>query len=147
MAEEQAMEKLANELIERLGSLEAENTALKKDNADLRNLNQQLATAKTASLNDQVKQVSDDLLDATCNELVKCGALNADQVAQSKEIFKSDPDAPFKVIRSLLDDRAQIKSASEQESLRGGRLVGIQTPKDADAQECLERMRHTLGLY
>ena len=144
--DDQAMVKLANELIERLGSLEAENAQLKKANNELRTLSQSLSV-KTASLNEPVKQVSQDLLDNTCNELVKCGALKEEQVAESKEILKSEPDAPFKIILSLLDDRAQIKSASEQASLRGGRLVKIQTPKDADAQACLERMRQTLGLY
>lgn len=144
--EDQAMVKLANELIGRLESLEAENAQLKKANSELRTLSESLSV-KTASLNEPAKQVSEDLLDNTCKELVKCGALNEDQVAESKAILKAEPDAPFKVILSLLDDRAQIKSASEQASLRGGRLVRVQTQKDADAQACLERMRQTLGLY
>lgn len=141
---DQAMEKLANELIERLGVVEAENATLRKDNDALRS--QVAQQAKTAS-EAIAKQVDDDLLDTTCQNLVKCGALNSDQVAQAKEIFKSDPNAPFKVIQSFIDEKNLVKSAAADESLRGGRIVGGTDVKRSPEDECLDRMRKTLELY
>ena len=80
---DQAMEKLAKELIERLGVVETENKTLRKNNDDLRALvTQQAQSVKTAS--EQIKQVDDGLLDTTCQHLVKSGALKEDQVEQAK---------------------------------------------------------------
>ena len=140
---DQAMEKLANELIERLGVVEAENATLRKTNDDLRAMVEQ--QAKTAS--EQIKQVDDGLLETTCQNLVKCGALNPDQVDQAKAIFKTDMNASLKVIQSLLDERAQVKTASTQESLRGGRLVKNPKTESTPEEACLERMYSILGLH
>ena len=106
---EQAMEKLASELIERLAAVETENKSLRKVNEDLRALTQQMSTVKQAS--QEIKQVDEDLLDSTCQSLVKSGALNADQVEQAKAIFKTDMNAGLTVIQSLLDEHAQVKTA------------------------------------
>lgn len=134
---DQAMEKLANELIERLGVVEAENATLRKTNEDLRAMvTQQAKTASEAT----IKQVDDGLLDTTCENLVKCGALTSDQVAQAKEILKSDPNAPFKVIQGFIDEKTLVKSAAAQESLRGGRIVGSPQIKRSPEDECYERM-------
>ena len=70
---DQAMEKLANELIERLGVVEAENKTLRKTNEDLRAM--VLSQTKTAS-EATVKQIDEGLLDTTCEHLVKSGALD-----------------------------------------------------------------------
>jgi len=140
---DQAMEKLANELIERLGVVEAENAALHKDNDALRAMVQQ--QAKTAS-EATIKQVDDGLLDTTCENLVKCGALTKDQVAQAKEILKSDPNAPFKVIQGFIDEKTLVKSAAADESLRGGRIVGSSQVKRTPEDECYERMCKILHL-
>jgi len=141
---EQAMEKLATELIERLGTVEAENAALRKDNDSLRAMVTQ--QAKTAS-ESQVKQVSEDLLDSTCQKLVKSGALRTEQVDQAKEYFRKDPDASLKVIQHILDDKALTKSAAADESLRGGTIVSVRTIKRSPEDECLERMSKILNLY
>ena len=143
---EQAMEKLANELIERLAAVESDNATLTKANEELRALTAQMATVKQAS--QEIKQVDDGLLDTTCKNLVKSGALNADQVEQAKAIFKSDPNASFKVIQSLLDERAQVKTAADQAALSGGSLVrNRQKPTNTPEEACLDRMFKTLGLY
>lgn len=140
---DQAMEKLANELIERLGVVEAENADLRKTNEELRaQVEQQSKTASEAT----IKQVDADLLDTTCENLVKCGALNKDQVAQAKEILKSDPNAPFKVIQGFIDDKNLVKSAAADESLRGGRIVGSSQVKRTPEDECYERMCKILHL-
>ena len=140
---DQAMEKLANELIERLGVVEAENADLRKTNEELRaQVEQQSKTASEAT----IKQVDADLLDTTCENLVKCGALNKDQVAQAKEILKSDPNAPFKVIQGFIDDKNLVKSAAADERLRGGRIVGSPQVKRSPEDECLERMCKILHL-
>lgn len=143
---DQAMEKLANELIERLGVVETENKTLRKTNEDLRTLvAQQAQSVKTAS--EQIKQVDDGLLDTTCQNLVKCGALRQDQVDQAKVFFKTDMNASLRVIQSLLDERAQVKTASTQESLRGGRLVKNPQNESTPEEACLERMYSILGLH
>ena len=140
---DQAMEKLASELIERLGVVEAENATLRKTNEDLRAMvTQQAKTASEAT----IKQVDDGLLDTTCENLVKCGALTSDQVAQAKEILKSDPNAPFKVIQGFIDEKNLVKSAAAEESLRGGRIVGSSQVKRSPEDECYERMCKILHL-
>lgn len=143
---EQAMEKLASELIERLAAVETENKALRKANEDLRALTHQMSTVKQAS--QEIKQVDDGLLDSTCQNLVKCGALKPEQVEQAKAIFKTDMNAGLTVIQSLLDEHAQVKTAAEQASLAGGTVVHIsrQTQRSPE-DECIDRMRKTLGLH
>lgn len=141
---DQAMEKLASELIERLGVVEAENATLRKDNDALRAMvTQQAKTASEAT----IKQVDDGLLDTTCESLVKYGALTSDQVAQAKEILKSDPNAPFKVIQGFIDEKNLVKSAAAEESLRGGRIVGSSQVKRSPEDECYERMCKILNHY
>ena len=143
---EQAMEKLASELIERLAAVETENKSLRKVNEDLRALTQQMSTVKQAS--QEIKQVDEDLLDSTCQSLVKSGALNADQVEQAKAIFKTDMNAGLTVIQSLLDEHAQVKTAAEQASLAGGTVVHIgQSTQRSPEDECIDRMRKILGLH
>lgn len=140
---DQAMEKLANELIERLGVVEAENKTLRKTNEDLRAM--VLSQTKTAS-EATIKQVDDGLLDTTCQHLVKSGALKEDQVEQAKVYFKTDMNASLRVIQSLLDVHDQVKTAAEQESLRGGRIVGGPNFKRSPEDECIDRMRKILHL-
>ena len=62
------------------------------------------------------------------------------RVAQAKEILKSDPNAPFKVIQGFIDEKNLVKSAAAQESLRGGRIVGSPQIKRSPEDECYERM-------
>lgn len=143
-AVEKSMEKLANELIERLGAVEAEKAALQKDNDVLR---AQVAQMAKSASETQVKQVSEDLLDTTCKSLVKCGALRTEQVDQAKEYLRKDPDASLKVIQHILDEKALAKSAAADESLRGGRIVGVVSVKRSPEDECLERMCKILQLY
>jgi len=143
-AVEKSMEKLATELIERLGAVEAEKAALQKDNEALRTQVAQMAKSASET---QPKQVSEDLLGTTCKSLVKCGALRAEQVDQAKEYLRNDPDASLKVIQHLIDENALTKSAAADASLRGGTVASVGTVKRSPEDECFERMRKILNLY
>ena len=131
-----ALTKLAEELTARVDELEKENATLKATTADMR---------KQASA-EKPPVVSAEVADSTLSLLVKTGALNEDQIGDSRKILMSDPEAAHRVLQRILDAQLQTKTASEDQSeLYGGRLAGgsgIQSPEDA----CLDRMMRILGM-
>jgi hypothetical protein len=136
---ENPLAKLASDLTDRVEALEKENAELRKE-----------VQAKTAS--QQVVQVapviSDEVAQATCDALVKAGALNEDQVEQTKKAFIEDPEAAHRTICGILDAQAQSKRASEdsEADLSGGKLVtGSMLSKSAE-EDCLDRMQSILGM-
>ena len=129
------MTKLANDLCDQLEKAEAENKSLKE----------QLAQVKTASAAPaETLAVPADVVDATCEALVKAGSITADQVAECKEAFTNDPSAAHRVLVQILNAPAQEKTASAEEDLSGGTLVGG-IDKDA-SEEKYASMFETLGL-
>ena len=109
------MTKLANELCDKLEAAEAENKSLKDQ------LAQQTKTASEAPA--AAPCASADVVQATCDALVKAGRLEADQVELCKEAFLKDPDAAHRTIVQLLNAPAQEKTAHVEEDVSGGKLV------------------------
>ena len=129
------MTKLANELCDQLEKAEAENKSLKE----------QLAQSKTASVVPAAPVVAADVVEATCDALVKAGSITADQVAECKEAFTNDPSAAHRVLVQILNAPAQEKTASVEADLSGGTLVGGVT-KEASEDTKYQSMFETLGL-
>ena len=128
------MTKLANELCDQLEKAEAENKSLKE----------QLEQVKTASAAPaEVPVVPADVVDATCDALVKAGSITADQVAECKEAFTKDPSAAHRVLVQVLNAPAQEKTAAAEADLSGGTLVSGTTKQDSDK---LASMFEILGL-
>ena len=128
------MTKLANELCDQLEKVEAENKSLKE----------QLSQVKTASEVPAAPVASDDVVQATCDALVKAGRLEQDQVATCKEAFLKDPDAAHRTIVQLLNAPAQEKTAHAEEDVSGGKLV---TSAPAAETDKLAGVFQILGLY
>ena len=129
------MTKLANELCDKLEAAEAENKSLKEQ------LEQQ---TKTASEIPSAPCASADVVQATCDALVKAGRLEADQVELCKEAFLKDPDAAHRTIVQLLNAPAQEKTAHVDEDVSGGKLVSAAPAADVDKHAAMFRI---LGLY
>ena len=129
------MTKLASELCDQLEAAEAENKSLKE----------QLQQVKTASAAPaEAPAVSEDVAQATCDALVKAGSINADQVADCKEAFMKDAAAAHRVLVKLLNEPAQVKTASSEEDVSGGTLVNGTPAAESDKYA---KMFNTLGLY
>ena len=130
------MTKLASELCDQLEAAEAENKSLKE----------QLQQVKTASAAAPAESfaVSEDVAQATCDALVKAGSINADQVADCKEAFMKDAAAAHRVLVKLLNEPAQVKTASSEEDVSGGTLVNGTSAAESDKYA---KMFTTLGLY
>lgn len=129
------MTKLANELCDQLEKAEAENKSLKE----------QLAQSKTASVAPTAPVVDADVVEATCDALVKAGSITADQVAECKEAFTNDPSAAHRVLVQILNAPAQEKTASVEADLSGGTLVGG-IAKEASDDTKYQSVFETLGL-
>ena len=127
------MTKLANELCDKLEAAEAENKSLKE----------QLQQVKTASEAPKAPVVSAEVVQATCDALVKAGHLDVEQVKTASEAFMKDPDAPHRVLVKILNAPAQEKKAAESEDVSGGTLVG--TPKKSE-EDKYARMFNILDL-
>ena len=127
------MTKLANDLCDQLEKAEAENKSLKE----------QLAQSKTASEVPAAPVVSAEVVQETCDALVKAGRLDADQVELCKEAFMKDPDAAHRTIVQLLNAPAQEKTASSEADLSGGTLVGTASNSESDPYAAVFE---TLGL-
>ena len=129
------MTKLANELCDKLEAAEAENKSLKE----------QLTQIKTASVAPAVAPcASAEVVQATCDALVKAGRLEADQVELCKEAFLKDPDAAHRTIVQLLNAPAQEKTAHVEEDVSGGKLVNGVTAANEDKHAAMFKI---LGLY
>ena len=129
----EALTKLANELTDRVDALEKENDALRGTAAQLA---KQASEAPAPAA--EAPKVSDGMVDDTLSALLKVGALNADQLKESRQLLTTDPEAPFRLLRGLLDAQLQAKTASD-ESVSGGFLAGSASKRDA-SEDCLDRM-------
>lgn len=129
----EALTKLANELTDRVDALEKENDALRGTAAQLA---KQASEAQAPAA--EAPKVSDGMVDDTLSALLKVGALNADQLKESRQLLITDPEAPFRLLRGLLDAQLQAKTASD-ESVSGGFLAGAASKRDA-SEDCLDRM-------
>jgi polyhydroxyalkanoate synthesis regulator phasin len=129
------MTKLASDLCDQLEAAEAENKSLKE----------QLQQVKTASAAPaEAPAVSEEVAQATCDALVKAGSISADQVADCKEAFMKDAAAAHRVLVQLLNEPAQVKSASSEEDVSGGTLVNGTPAAESDKYA---KMYEKLGLY
>ena len=129
------MTKLASDLCDQLEAAEAENKSLKE----------QLQQVKTASAAPaEAPAVPEDVAQATCDALVKAGSISADQVADCKEAFMKDAAAAHRVLVQLLNEPAQVKSASSEEDVSGGTLVNGTPAAESDKYA---KMYEKLGLY
>ena len=129
------MTKLANELCDKLEAAEAENKSLKEQ------LEQQ---TKSASEVPAAPVASEEVVQKTCEALVKAGRLEADQVELCKEAFLKDPDAAHRTIVQLLNAPAQEKTAHVEEDVSGGKLVTGAPATEVDKYAAVFK---TLGLY
>lgn len=108
------MTKLANELCDQLEKAEAENKSLKE----------QLAQVKTASEAPKAPVVSAEVVQTTCDALLKAGSISEEQVEDCKKAFTEDPEAAHRTLVQILNAPAQMKSASAEDNVNGGTLVG-----------------------
>jgi len=131
------MTKLANELCDQLEKVEAENELLKT------RLAEQLKIASEAP-QQVVKTASAEVVQATCDALVKAGSISADQVEDCKKAFNEDPEAAHRTLVQILNAPAQEKTASVEADLSGGTLVSG-TAKQA-SQDGLDSVLQILGL-
>ncbi len=133
-----ALVKRATELTDRVAELEKENTQLK----------QQTAQVKEAAVPAPAPQVNAELVDKTCNALLKAGALTEEQLEQTKQAYLTDPDAAHRTIQGLLDALATKKTASEDKTanVTGGSLVSGKVSAPAYEDDCLESMRRILRM-
>ena len=129
------MTKLASDLCDQLEAAEAENKSLREQL-------QQVKTASAAPAETLV--VPEDVVQATCDALVKAGSISADQVADCKEAFMKDAAAAHRVLVQLLNEPAQVKSASSEEDVSGGTLVNGTPAAESDKYA---KMYEKLGLY
>jgi hypothetical protein len=128
------MTKLANDLCDQLEKVEAENKSLKE----------QLAQTKTASEVPAAPVVSAEVVQSTCDALLKAGSISEDQVEDCKKAFTEDPEAVHRAFVQVLNAPAQMKSASAETDLSGGTLVsGTVTDSSADPFASVYK---TLGL-
>jgi predicted phage gp36 major capsid-like protein len=128
------MTKLANDLCDQLEKVEAENKSLKE----------QLAQVKTASEAPKDPVVSAEVVQATCDALVKAGSISAEQVEDCKKAFTEDPEAAHRTLVQILNAPAQEKTASVEADLSGGTLVSGST--DQAGQDKYASVFQTLGL-
>lgn len=139
-ANTEQLTKLAQELIERVDSLEQENKTLKEQ------LNSQVKQA-SAKAEAAPVVVPDYMIDATIAKLVKVGSLTEDQIPQSKEVFHNDLTAPHRLLQHFLDAQLQAKTAAAEAdgNITGGTLVSNQEGKADPRRECQKRMAAILG--
>lgn len=128
------MTKLANELCDQLEKVEAENKSLKE----------QLAQVKTASEAPAAPVVSAEVVQATCDALVKAGSISAEQVEDCKKAFTEDPEAAHRTLVQILNAPAQEKTASVEADLSGGTLVSGTT--NQEGQDKMASIYQILGL-
>ena len=131
------MTKLANGLCDQLEKVEAENELLKT------RLAEQLKIASEAEPQQVVKTASADVVQATCDALVKAGSISADQVEDCKKAFIEDPEAAHRTLVEILNAPAQEKTASVEADLSGGTLVSGTTQ---DSQDKMASVYQILGL-
>ena len=129
------MTKLANELCDQLEKAEAENKSLREQLA---------AQTKVASEVKAAPVVSAEVVQTTCDALVKAGSISADQVEDCKKAFTEDPEAAHRTLVQILNAPAQEKTASVEADLSGGTLVSGTTSKDG--QDKMASVYQILGL-
>jgi len=138
----QSLTKLAQELTDRVDELQQANDSLKQQIADKE------ATVKQASEQTVVRHASEELVDKTLDSLIKLGALNEDQRAESRVHLLEDPDAPYRILQKFIDVQSQVKQAAQDtDNVSGGQLVNqtASTKQDSDS-EVYDRMMQILHM-
>lgn len=130
----EALVKLAEELTARVSVLECENQSLRK----------KASVAKPGA----GAVVSEQVVDATINALVKSGSLTVEQISESRKTLLADVEAPHRVLQKVLDAYGQVKKASVDDpyGLSGGRLAGIAETQPDPQADCLDRMAALLRM-
>lgn len=133
----EALTKLAEDLTNRVASLETENNGLRAA------LLEQSSNVKQASA---TPSVSVSVALSTCEKLVGIGAITETQVEQVKQAFLTDPSAVHRALCGIIDAQTQAKSASTEAcsaGLDGGTLVsgtGVVSADVADKYGTVERI-------
>lgn len=139
--------KLASDLTDRVEQLEAANARLIQANLGLvAEATLKQGQSKTAS---QEKAVSEETVDKTLDLMVKAGALDESQVAEGKQYFMTDPEAPHRILQRLLDAQIQTKTASAQEEVPPcGEIASVSNvdPITTKQAQCLDAMVEILGM-
>ena len=135
-----ALTKLAQDLTDRVDELSKENESLKKE------LDSQKELAKKASA-PVAPKVSEQVVDATLDALVKAGALQEDQRGESRKVMLEDMEAPHRILQRFLDAQGQAKvaAASDTENVSGGTLANA-TKTEEDNSAVLDRMMQILNM-
>ena len=135
-----ALTKLAQDLTDRVDELSKENDSLKKE------LDSQKELAKKASA-PVAPKVSEQVVDATLDALVKAGALQEDQRGESRKVMLEDMEAPHRILQRFLDAQGQAKvaAASDTENVSGGTLANA-TKTEEDNSAVLDRMMQILNM-
>ena len=131
-----ALTKLASELTDRVDQLEQENAQLK---ANAETLSKRASEDKVADV------VSERTVDATLSALLKVGCLNQDQLAESKQILLHDAEAPHRILQKILYAQSQVKTASDDQNIAGGKLADYNGKKDS-TDDCMDRMLAILNV-
>jgi alanyl-tRNA synthetase len=145
MAEE-ALEKLASEMTDRIAALEKENAELK---AKLATADEAL-TKKASEDNAPKTVVPAEVADATVEALLKYGALLPEQADESKQVLLKDAAAAHRVLVRILDAQIQTKKASagtkDDFDVAGGTLANAPEQKPSAQEDCMDRMMTILKL-
>lgn len=145
MAEE-ALEKLASEMTDRIAALEKENADLK---ARLAAADEAL-TKKASEDNAPKPVVAADVADATVEALLKYGALLPEQADESKQVLMKDAAAAHRVLVRILDAQIQTKKASastkDDFDVAGGTLASAPEDKPSWQEACVDRMMTILNM-
>lgn len=135
--------KLAQDLTDRVDELANENArlskALEEKSAEL---------TKKAAEQKPSPMVSEQVVDATLDALVKAGALSEDQREESRGIMLADMEAPHRILQRFLDAQGQAKTASKQDidNVSGGKLADdTRQTKESDSA-VLDRMMAILHM-
>ncbi len=136
---EQALTKIAEELIDWTDALESENLQLKEQLAS-----QQKQASQAVPV---APVVSEAVANETCQALVSAGALTSDQVDLVKQGFLKDPAAAHRAIVGILNSRSDITKEAREFDLSGGQTVNSEKLRKTAADTCFDNMRRILNAY
>ena len=114
-----------------------------KVEAENKSLKEQLAQTKTASVA-PAPVASAEVVQETCDALLKAGSISEDQVEDCKKAFTEDPEAALRTLTQVLNAPAQVKSASSEVDLSGGTIV--RGSIGTDSQDKMASVYKILGL-
>lgn len=140
---EDALIKLASDLIDRVDTLEQENKVL-KDTVDT------LKTVKSDEESSDKSNVDLQEVDSTCNKLVDVGYIPETKIDITKQAFLCDPNAAYKTIRFIIDAQTNTKQASinKYDNISGGTLVEPINTKNSinDTYDLISRLQSILNI-